>query len=370
MSQMFADVLRVFDKKENFVGDRLKNRMFGFTTDTNELVAKYDDEYYFIGACSLDDLAYVLRAGDTMTGALQFNNKPAHHGKIFFDDESGTFKIQTSQGARFELNAYLNPASIIARGLTIDSGVGSVKLYGQGISQAGILQRFETGEVYSRPLNRYDLPTHTHSTEDIIGGGGGGSNGVEDVTVPGPAIFVRSRNSDSAPPIWASYNLMVNGSPVPVTFTGSGAIASVDISSPNEDRILVNTPHVIRVLGGSSPNPTLGGDGQEIPLNKSWIVIDKDNTNSSVPNNPVIRVWTRNTRTLQNGSLESVNRAMYVLNKLDTNIQLYIGSSVEGMNNYATAVYNIDAKRSIHFIISELGASDVIGSQVPFRTMY
>jgi len=366
MSQMFADVLRVFDTKENFVGDRLKNRMFGFTTDTNELVAKYDDKYYFIGACSLDG-DYVLKSGDTMTGALQFNNKATHNGKIFFDEESGTFKIQTSQGAKFELNTYLNPASIISRGMTIDSGVGSLRLNGQGIGQ-GILQRFETGEVYSRPLSRYDLPTHTHSAEDIIGGGGGG--GVEDVTVPGPAIFVRSRNSASATPIWASYNLMVNGSPVPVTFTGAGAtaVASVEISSPNEDRILVNTPHVIRVLGGSSPNPTLGGDGQEIPTNKSWIVIDKDSNNNAVPNNPVIRVWTRNTRQLQNG-IESVNRAMYVLNKLDTNIQLYIGASADGMNNYATAVFNIDGKKTIHFIISELGASDIIGSQVSFRTM-
>ncbi|MCL2689075.1 MAG: hypothetical protein FWE57_04410, partial [Chitinispirillia bacterium] len=49
-SEVFeAPVLRIFRPKSDFVEDRLVNRMFGFATDTKELVAKWEDEYWFIG---------------------------------------------------------------------------------------------------------------------------------------------------------------------------------------------------------------------------------------------------------------------------------------------------------------------------------
>jgi len=48
MNTMNADVLRVFDVKAAFIGDRLRERMFGFAYDTRELVVKINNANYFL----------------------------------------------------------------------------------------------------------------------------------------------------------------------------------------------------------------------------------------------------------------------------------------------------------------------------------
>lgn len=74
-----ADVLRVVDDKSAFKGDRLRERMFGYASDTKEIVVKYGGEYEFFG------LEYVKKSGDTMTGPLTIDTT---------DNSPFTIKVQ------------------------------------------------------------------------------------------------------------------------------------------------------------------------------------------------------------------------------------------------------------------------------------
>jgi len=88
-----ADILRVVDKKESFVNDKLKDRMFGYAYDKEELVVKYNNEYKFFGN-------YVKKSGDTMTGSL-------------FIDTSGVI------GSPLEVKG--DTASIFRSGITVEA---------------------------------------------------------------------------------------------------------------------------------------------------------------------------------------------------------------------------------------------------------
>lgn len=49
MATQYADVIRVFDIKANFTGDKIKVGQFGWSTDTKEFVCRDSSGYTFVG---------------------------------------------------------------------------------------------------------------------------------------------------------------------------------------------------------------------------------------------------------------------------------------------------------------------------------
>jgi|GEM_PF-5979195 len=114
----------------------------------------------------------------------------------------------------------------------------------------------------------------------------------------------------------------------------------------NDEHLLSSIPHSITITGGTQQNPEISGDGTTIPSNKTFLVIE-----SSAVSNPNIRMQTSLTE-----------RAFYIVNRSDHNIVLHLSATPGG----TVRTLNVDSKRSIHFMISQMGISNPIGSPVDF----
>lgn len=119
-----------------------------------------------------------------------------------------------------------------------------------------------------------------------------------------------------------------------------------DSGSGNEGHLLSNIPHRI-TISGTQQNPVIEGDGAEIPSNKMFMVID-----SSEANNPSIRMWT-----------PLIERAFYVINKFNQTVTLHLSATPDGTGT----TLNISGNSGVHFLISQMGISNIIGSVVSFN---
>jgi len=114
----------------------------------------------------------------------------------------------------------------------------------------------------------------------------------------------------------------------------------------NEGHLISNIPHRI-TISGTQQNSIIGGDGAAIPSNKMFMVID-----SSTANNPSIRMWT-----------PLADRAFYVINKFNQTVTLHLSATQGG---HGTTL-NISGNSGVHFLISQMGISNIIGSVVSFN---
>lgn len=200
-------------------------------------------------------------------------------------------------------------------------------------------------------------------------------------TSPDESIYVRAARTGSTVgnPFWANYSLRVNGVVSPIVWEndGAGSVAFVDISPPDNDTIMVNTPHIIRIIGGSSAtnlqyvrvingveqsySPNEQNAAREFPVNKSWIVIEE--RPNATPDNPILTLWTK----IRNTNGDSINRGAYFLNKLGTTVSLRFGDNAgsAGSGNLT----NIPAGHAMHVLFSERGISNPIGESVSFLPM-
>ena len=122
-------------------------------------------------------------------------------------------------------------------------------------------------------------------------------------------------------------------------------------NSGNEANLLSNIPHKIEITAPQSNGRyTVGGDGPEIPSNKTFLVIE--HVGSGI-NNPAISVWTSN----------AIERAFYIVNKTDAAVQLNIKATENGTEQ----TINIAQKRAAHVLLGSLGVSNLIGQAVDYR---
>ena len=338
--QINADVIRVSKPKEWFIDDALRIGQWGWATDTKEIVVRMPDaSYYFISGYddtgirelvndlanavqSLDDI-YLKLTGGTLTGDLNIGRSINPALQISGDRDAGEAKIAvTGNGVS----------------LTVDSGLGNLNLKGRGVV--------------------YDSSVSGHTFR-------GGSSGV---TIDGQNLNVVNGQyllngqlfgGGSAPtPGNGRIDLVIGqeGREIPVgsfTVNQTGDTKIVLDSSNNsgidEGHLLSNIPHNIRITGGTQNNPTISGDGPVIPSNKMFLIIE-----SSVVNNPVLKI-----------STPLISRAFYVVNRFNQTIYLDLSATPGG----TSMRFNIPGNCGIHFMISDLGFSNIIGSVVSFNTV-
>jgi len=332
--QINADIIRVCKPKAWFTDEALRLGQWGWATNTKEIVVRMPDgSYHFISGYddtsirelisgladsirNIDDI-YLKLTGGTLTGDLDIK-KP-----------SPTLRLGDNTGAtEAKIGVIGNGTS-----LTVEFGLGNLKLQGRGVI--------------------YDSGVSGHTFR-------GGSAGV---TIDGQSInVVNGRYLLNGQPLEAGsapgngrIDLVIGqeGREVSVgsfTVNQSGntkiVLDSSFEGSGNEGHLLSNIPHIVRITGGTQNNPVIEGDGQAIPNNKMFLIIE-----SSTVNNPTLKMWTPLTE-----------RAFYVINKFNQTVALDLSATPGGVSMR----FNISGRSGIHFLISEMGLSNIVGSMVSF----
>jgi len=336
--QINADVIRVSKPKEWFIEDALRIGQWGWAADTKEIVVRMPDgSYYFISGYDdtgirelINDLAnnvqnldeiYLKLTGGTLTGDLEIR-KLSPRLSLGILGAVSEAKIETiGNGTALTIESGLGNLNLKGRGVVYDSGVsGHTFRGGAGVTIDG------------RDLNvvngRYLL------NGQLFGGGSAPTpgNGKIDLVIgqAGREIHVGSFTVNQA----GDTKIVLDSS------NNSGA---------NEGHLLSNVPHAIRVTGGTQNNPVVAGDGLVIPTNKMFLIVE-----SSTVNNPVLRMSTPLTP-----------RAFYVVNRFNQTIYLDLSATPGG----TSMRFNIPGNSGIHFMISDLGFSNIIGSVVSFNTV-
>jgi len=258
---------------------------------------------------------YVRKTGDMMTGSLKFYNENHYIGRA-----GNSLCIMSNSG--IELNGnypYSNVSPFVAL------RIGSEFVFCGNIKMGGSENISDVGTLSAQRIN---------AVSEIIC-----NNDID-----GNTLNARSRID--TPYLEVSDNIVEGGIALSDKYAAKNHTHSGGTTPGNEEDLLSSIPHVI-TISGTQLNPVVGGDGASIPGNKTFLVID-----SNIGSNATISMWTPLT-----------GRMFYVVNKSNHSVTLLLSATQGGTQQ----TLNIDPKRGIRFLISQIGISNRIEPQLSFN---